>query len=177
MPNLLLPFISHTNHTTCLWVSLFQWFSSYIVVVKQLIVLFSQFVFIFSIPSLHHRHTPLPCLLPHSRWPVYCVTSPTKDDRYRGPPPTPPGYQGLTLVNGQDGVPPRLSHLRPPDYSVALQRSKLLQSPGGLGVNHHHESQGQSRPASVCLQVLEDSEDGMWRKTETSPSQGQYGGP
>ncbi|XP_014053476.1 rap guanine nucleotide exchange factor 2 isoform X8 [Salmo salar] len=90
---------------------------------------------------------------------VYCVTSPTKDDRYRGPPPTPPGYQGLTLVNGQDGVPPRLSHLRPPDYSVALQRSKLLQSPGGLGVNHHHESQGQSRPASVCLQVLEDSED------------------
>uniref|UniRef100_A0A674A3T1 Rap guanine nucleotide exchange factor 6-like n=1 Tax=Salmo trutta TaxID=8032 RepID=A0A674A3T1_SALTR len=92
---------------------------------------------------------------------VYCVTSPTKDDRYRGPPPTPPGYQGLTLVNGQDGVPPRLSHLRPPDYSVALQRSKLLQSPGGLGVNHHHESQGQSRPASVCLQGLEDSEDGM----------------
>ncbi|KAM9499649.1 rap guanine nucleotide exchange factor 6-like isoform 8-T8 [Salvelinus alpinus] len=89
---------------------------------------------------------------------VYCVTSPTKDDRYRGPPPTPPGYQGLTLVNGLDGAPPRLPHLRPPDYSVALQRSKLLQSPGGLveprslGVNHHHESQGQSRPGSVCLQ-------------------------
>uniref|UniRef100_A0A8C7N4R2 Rap guanine nucleotide exchange factor 6 n=1 Tax=Oncorhynchus kisutch TaxID=8019 RepID=A0A8C7N4R2_ONCKI len=114
---------------------------------------------------------------------VYCVTSPTKDDRFRGPPPTPPGYQGLTLVNEQDGAPPRLPHLRPPDYSVALQRSKLLQSPGGLvearrlGVNHHHESQGQSRPGSVCLQGLEDSEDGMWRKTETSPSQGQHGGP
>ncbi|XP_042165467.1 rap guanine nucleotide exchange factor 6 isoform X1 [Oncorhynchus tshawytscha] len=114
---------------------------------------------------------------------VYCVTSPTKDDRFRGPPPTPPGYQGLTLVNGQDGAPPRLPHLRPPDYSVALQRSKLLQSPGGLvearrlGVNHCHESQGQSRPGSVCLQGLEDSEDGMWRKTETSPSQGQHGGP
>uniref|UniRef100_A0A8C7KEM6 Rap guanine nucleotide exchange factor 6 n=1 Tax=Oncorhynchus kisutch TaxID=8019 RepID=A0A8C7KEM6_ONCKI len=96
---------------------------------------------------------------------VYCVTSPTKDDRFRGPPPTPPGYQGLTLVNEQDGAPPRLPHLRPPDYSVALQRSKLLQSPGGLvearrlGVNHHHESQGQSRPGSVCLQGLEDSED------------------
>ncbi|XP_045080263.1 rap guanine nucleotide exchange factor 6-like isoform X2 [Coregonus clupeaformis] len=96
---------------------------------------------------------------------VYCVTSPTKDDRYRGPPPTPPGYQGLTLVNGRDGAPQRLPHLRPPDYSVALQRSKLLQSPGGLvearrlGVNHHHESQGQSRPASVCLQGLGDSED------------------
>uniref|UniRef100_A0A8C8FZE7 Rap guanine nucleotide exchange factor 6 n=1 Tax=Oncorhynchus tshawytscha TaxID=74940 RepID=A0A8C8FZE7_ONCTS len=95
---------------------------------------------------------------------VYCVTSPTKDDRFRGPPPTPPGYQGLTLVNGQDGAPPRLPHLRPPDYSVALQRSKLLQSPGGLvearrlGVNHCHESQGQSRPGSVCLQGLEDNE-------------------
>ncbi|CAB1316745.1 unnamed protein product, partial [Coregonus sp. 'balchen'] len=113
---------------------------------------------------------------------VYCVTSPTKDDRYRGPPPTPPGYQGLTLVNGRDGAPQRLPHLRPPDYSVALQRSKLLQSPGGLvearrlGVNHHHESQGQSRPASVCLQGLGDSEDGTWRKTETSPRQGQHGG-
>ncbi|XP_042182965.1 rap guanine nucleotide exchange factor 6-like isoform X1 [Oncorhynchus tshawytscha] len=97
---------------------------------------------------------------------VYCVTSPTKDDRYRGPPPTPPGYQGLTLVDGQDGAPLRPSHLRPPDYSVALQRSKLLQSPGGLvearrlGVNLlHHESQSQSRPASVCLQGLGDSED------------------
>uniref|UniRef100_A0A8C7K2N5 Rap guanine nucleotide exchange factor 6-like n=1 Tax=Oncorhynchus kisutch TaxID=8019 RepID=A0A8C7K2N5_ONCKI len=110
---------------------------------------------------------------------VYCVTSPTKDDRYRGPPPTPPGYQGLTLVDGQDGAPLRPSHLRPPDYSVALQRSKLLQSPGGLvearrlGVNLlHHESQSQSRPASVCLQGLGDSEDGTWRTTETSPSQG-----
>uniref|UniRef100_A0A674A2X8 Rap guanine nucleotide exchange factor 6-like n=1 Tax=Salmo trutta TaxID=8032 RepID=A0A674A2X8_SALTR len=103
---------------------------------------------------------------PQSTAPIYkTVTSSTEKGLigegplYRGPPPTPPGYQGLTLVNGQDGVPPRLSHLRPPDYSVALQRSKLLQSPGGLGVNHHHESQGQSRPASVCLQGLEDSED------------------
>uniref|UniRef100_A0A674A0I3 Rap guanine nucleotide exchange factor 6-like n=1 Tax=Salmo trutta TaxID=8032 RepID=A0A674A0I3_SALTR len=105
---------------------------------------------------------------PQSTAPIYkTVTSSTEKGLigegplYRGPPPTPPGYQGLTLVNGQDGVPPRLSHLRPPDYSVALQRSKLLQSPGGLGVNHHHESQGQSRPASVCLQGLEDSEDGI----------------
>uniref|UniRef100_A0A6Q2ZMM7 Rap guanine nucleotide exchange factor (GEF) 6 n=1 Tax=Esox lucius TaxID=8010 RepID=A0A6Q2ZMM7_ESOLU len=98
---------------------------------------------------------------------VYCVTSPTKDDRYRGPPPTPPGYQGLTLADGQDGALPRPPHLRPPDYSVALQRSKLLQSSGGPveapRVNHHHEALGRARPASVCLESLGDSEDGMWR--------------
>ncbi|XP_034149097.1 rap guanine nucleotide exchange factor 6 isoform X4 [Esox lucius] len=94
---------------------------------------------------------------------VYCVTSPTKDDRYRGPPPTPPGYQGLTLADGQDGALPRPPHLRPPDYSVALQRSKLLQSSGGPveapRVNHHHEALGRARPASVCLESLGDSED------------------
>uniref|UniRef100_A0AAY5KZ37 Rap guanine nucleotide exchange factor (GEF) 6 n=1 Tax=Esox lucius TaxID=8010 RepID=A0AAY5KZ37_ESOLU len=89
------------------------------------------------------------------------------DDRYRGPPPTPPGYQGLTLADGQDGALPRPPHLRPPDYSVALQRSKLLQSSGGPveapRVNHHHEALGRARPASVCLESLGDSEDGMWR--------------
>uniref|UniRef100_H3DF85 Rap guanine nucleotide exchange factor 6 n=1 Tax=Tetraodon nigroviridis TaxID=99883 RepID=H3DF85_TETNG len=66
---------------------------------------------------------------------VYCVTSPSKDERYRAPPPTPPGYQGLALgdlgladgsASGPGGLGPRPPHLRPPDYSVALQRSKLL---------------------------------------------------
>uniref|UniRef100_A0A3Q1IBW6 Rap guanine nucleotide exchange factor (GEF) 6 n=1 Tax=Anabas testudineus TaxID=64144 RepID=A0A3Q1IBW6_ANATE len=59
---------------------------------------------------------------------VYCVTSPAKDERYRAPPPTPPGYQGLALGD-LGGLLPRPPHLKPPDYSVALQRSKLLQSP------------------------------------------------
>ncbi|XP_070700202.1 rap guanine nucleotide exchange factor 6-like isoform X5 [Pempheris klunzingeri] len=119
---------------------------------------------------------------------VYCVTSPAKDERYRAPPPTPPGYQGLALgdlgltdgvVGGPGGLLPRLPHLRPPDYSVALQRSKLLQSPGAAGGlaearrlagNHHlHHpeartagpTQGHSRPPSICLppQDLADSED------------------
>lgn len=123
--------------------------------------------------------------------PVYCVTSPTKDERYRAPPPTPPGYQGLALgdlcltdgvVGGPGGLLPRPPHLRPPDYSVALQRSKLLHSPGAAGsladarrlaaANHHfhHQEarnvgsvQGHSRPPSICLppQELADSEDGM----------------
>ncbi|XP_076607458.1 rap guanine nucleotide exchange factor 6 isoform X1 [Chaetodon auriga] len=119
---------------------------------------------------------------------VYCVTSPAKDERYRAPPPTPPGYQGLALgdlgltdgvVGGPGGALPRPPHLRPPDYSVALQRSKLLQSPGAAGslaearrlaANHHlHQqearmassTQGHSRPPSICLppQELDDSED------------------
>ncbi|GLD67073.1 rap guanine nucleotide exchange factor 6 isoform X1 [Lates japonicus] len=119
---------------------------------------------------------------------VYCVTSPAKDERYRAPPPTPPGYQGLALgdlgltdgvVGGPGGLLPRPPHLKPPDYSVALQRSKLLQSPGAasslaearrLAGNHHlhHQEartagsmQGYSRPPSICLppQELADSED------------------
>lgn len=127
--------------------------------------------------------------------PVYCVTSPAKDERYRAPPPTPPGYQGLALgdlgltdgvVGGPGGALPRPPHLRPPDYSVALQRSKLLQSPGAAGglaearrlaANHHlHQkeartagsTQGHSRPPSICLptQELDDSEDGTSHRME-----------
>ncbi|XP_067348100.1 rap guanine nucleotide exchange factor 6 isoform X4 [Channa argus] len=119
---------------------------------------------------------------------VYCVTSPAKDERYRAPPPTPPGYQGLALgdlgltdgvVGGPGGPLPRPPHLRPPDYSVALQRSKLLQNPGAAGSlaearrlagNHHLHHQearmadsthGLSRPPSICLppQKLSDSEE------------------
>uniref|UniRef100_A0A3B4DXI2 Rap guanine nucleotide exchange factor (GEF) 6 n=1 Tax=Pygocentrus nattereri TaxID=42514 RepID=A0A3B4DXI2_PYGNA len=75
------------------------------------------------------------------------------DDRYRAPPPTPPGYQGLAL--GDEGGALRPPHLKPPDYSVALQRSKLLQSPGTLA-DARRLVAGQrgslARPPSVILQ-------------------------
>uniref|UniRef100_A0A8C6Q3T9 Rap guanine nucleotide exchange factor 6 n=1 Tax=Nothobranchius furzeri TaxID=105023 RepID=A0A8C6Q3T9_NOTFU len=105
--------------------------------------------------------------------------------RYRAPPPTPPGYQGLALgdlgltdgvVGGLAGPVPRPPHIRPPDYSVALQRSKLLQSPGAAGglaearrLHLQHQDAraagstlGHSRPPSVCRfpKDLADSDDG-----------------
>lgn len=159
--------------------------------------LHTSFTCTFLIPTFFYPSLPTsfaPPFLsfdPHLH-PVYCVTSPAKDERYRAPPPTPPGYQGLALgdlgiTDGVVGVPgglPRPPHLRPPDYSVALQRSKLLQSPGAAGgladarrlagnhLLHHQEArtggstqgQGHSRPPSMCLppQELADSEDGTW---------------
>ncbi|XP_057591823.1 rap guanine nucleotide exchange factor 6 isoform X7 [Hippopotamus amphibius kiboko] len=66
---------------------------------------------------------------------VYCVTSPKKEDRYREPPPTPPGYMGISLADLKEG--PHL-HLKPPDYSVAVQRSKMM-----------HNSLSRLPPASL----------------------------
>lgn len=161
-------------------------------------LIFPLLSFCFSPPCTLPPHLP-PLLIPHPPpsllsfdvhlHPVYCITSPAKDERYRAPPPTPPGYQGLALgdlgltdgvVGAPGGLPPRPPHLRPPDYSVALQRSKLLQSPGAAGglaearrlaANHHlhhpeartaGSTQGHSRPPSICLPAqLADSEDGM----------------
>ncbi|CAL8279669.1 unnamed protein product [Arctogadus glacialis] len=97
------------------------------------------------------------------------------------------GYQGLALGDlGYSDPPPRPPNLKPPEYSVALQRSRLLHSPGvggGLAgsLQHHHNHSnsnqhrdtgrspgaaaglGCSRPASICLPPpslgLADSED------------------
>ncbi|KAJ0003906.1 hypothetical protein NQD34_010120 [Periophthalmus magnuspinnatus] len=90
---------------------------------------------------------------------VYCITSPSKDERFRAAPPTPPGYQGLALgdLALSDGTVaaalPRNPLLKPPEYTVALQRSKLLQRP-------LLPTPGHSRPASICVpQRGLDSED------------------
>uniref|UniRef100_A0A3B3Q5N0 Rap guanine nucleotide exchange factor 2 n=1 Tax=Paramormyrops kingsleyae TaxID=1676925 RepID=A0A3B3Q5N0_9TELE len=45
-----------------------------------------------------------------------------KDSRFRDPPPTPPGYRALT----EFAEPPVHPGRKPPDYNVALQRSRMV---------------------------------------------------
>nr|XP_014428462.1 rap guanine nucleotide exchange factor 2 isoform X12 [Pelodiscus sinensis] len=47
-----------------------------------------------------------------------------KEGRYREPPPTPPGYVGIPIADFAEGI----SHptRKPPDYNVALQRSRMV---------------------------------------------------
>ncbi|KAF5923455.1 hypothetical protein HPG69_006626 [Diceros bicornis minor] len=50
-----------------------------------------------------------------------------KEGRYREPPPTPPGYIGIPITDFPEGH----SHpaRKPPDYNVALQRSRMVPRP------------------------------------------------
>lgn len=80
-----------------------------------------------------------------------------KESRYREPPPTPPGYTALTisdLAEGQHQSPPApttvASHSgrRPPDYTTALQRSRMVtQSP-----DSHKAQQGAKHCGGGGLQ-------------------------
>nr|XP_029515889.1 rap guanine nucleotide exchange factor 2 isoform X12 [Oncorhynchus nerka] len=70
-----------------------------------------------------------------------------KESRYREPPPTPPGYTALTISDfseGQTQSPPTApahSGRRPPDYTTALQRSRMVtQSP-----DSHHQAQQHAK--------------------------------
>uniref|UniRef100_A0A669R4D0 Rap guanine nucleotide exchange factor 2 n=1 Tax=Phasianus colchicus TaxID=9054 RepID=A0A669R4D0_PHACC len=73
--------------------------------------------------SIEAKPAPMPAHIP--------VTSSTtkgliarKEGRYREPPPTPPGYVGIPIAEFAEGV----SHptRKPPDYNVALQRSRMM---------------------------------------------------
>lgn len=100
------------------------------------------------------------CSLSHLP-PVYCVTSPCKDDRYRAPPPTPPGYQGLSLgdMQAREGGALRPTNLKPPNYGMALQRSKLLGDTSRMAAEHHAIF---TKPAIVATRTVANSKDGMF---------------
>lgn len=50
-----------------------------------------------------------------------------KEGRYREPPPTPPGYIGIPITDFPEG--PSHPTRKPPDYNVALQRSRMVARP------------------------------------------------
>ncbi|XP_039631390.1 rap guanine nucleotide exchange factor 6 isoform X3 [Polypterus senegalus] len=104
---------------------------------------------------------------------VYCVTSPQKDSRYRGPPPTPPGYLGIPLVDVKEGSSRKQLHLKPPDYNVAVHRSKMVSPYGTIdcqpeaGIQSkmlvqsqtHNWHSHDSKLANVSLQGAQDSHE------------------
>ncbi|XP_017547530.1 rap guanine nucleotide exchange factor 2 isoform X2 [Pygocentrus nattereri] len=82
-----------------------------------------------------------------------------KDGRYRDPPPTPPGYTALTISDVTEAT----AHAgrRPPDYTTALQRSRLVtHSPD----SQHPPAAGKPGPpdprATVEDQAQEMEEEG-----------------
>ncbi|XP_058887344.1 rap guanine nucleotide exchange factor 2 isoform X4 [Acipenser ruthenus] len=66
-----------------------------------------------------------------------------KEGRYREPPPTPPGYTALTVSDFPEGQ----AHAgrKPPDYNVALQRSRMVTHPCDPQQAHSHPG---TRPVS-----------------------------
>ncbi|XP_073748543.1 rap guanine nucleotide exchange factor 2 isoform X12 [Callorhinus ursinus] len=73
-----------------------------------------------------------------------------KEGRYREPPPTPPGYIGIPITDFPEGH----SHpaRKPPDYNVALQRSRMVARPtdtaGPSPVQQAHGHPASGRPVS-----------------------------
>lgn len=76
---------------------------------------------------------------------VYYFTAARKEGRYREPPPTPPGYVGIPIDFGEG-----ISHpvRKPPDYNIALQRSRMVarsnEAPGTSSSPSQQQSQGHS---------------------------------
>uniref|UniRef100_A0A8C7ZN34 Rap guanine nucleotide exchange factor 2b n=1 Tax=Oryzias sinensis TaxID=183150 RepID=A0A8C7ZN34_9TELE len=84
-----------------------------------------------------------------------------KDGRYREPPPTPPGYTALTISDLSEAT---HSGRRPPDYTTALQRSRMVtQSPDSHQAQQgsKHRGAGPQRTRSPAEeQEPEEEEEG-----------------
>eukprot|EP00064_Thunnus_orientalis_P001293 superscaffoldBa00000087_g1295 len=87
-----------------------------------------------------------------------------KESRYREPPPTPPGYTALTISDLAEGQHPAPSvptstathsGRRPPDYTTALQRSRMVtQSP-----DSHQAHQGAKQRAGGLHRTRSPAEE------------------
>lgn len=79
---------------------------------------------------------------------MHYFTAARKEGRYREPPPTPPGYVGIPIADFAEGV----SHpaRKPPDYNVALQRSRMVarssEAPGTSASQQQPQGPPSSRP-------------------------------
>uniref|UniRef100_A0A3B3C641 Rap guanine nucleotide exchange factor 2 n=1 Tax=Oryzias melastigma TaxID=30732 RepID=A0A3B3C641_ORYME len=84
-----------------------------------------------------------------------------KEGRYREPPPTPPGYTALTMSDLSEAT---HSGRRPPDYTTALQRSRMVtQSPDSHQAQQgsKHRGAGPQRTCSPAEeQEPEEEEEG-----------------
>ncbi|KAG5849439.1 hypothetical protein ANANG_G00110400 [Anguilla anguilla] len=75
-----------------------------------------------------------------------------KEGRFREPPPTPPGYTALTLSDFGEGA----GHAgrKPPDYNVALQRSRM-----GLSAEEEEEEEEVAAAAAEEVVVVEEEDE------------------
>ncbi|XP_010765423.1 rap guanine nucleotide exchange factor 2 [Notothenia coriiceps] len=99
-----------------------------------------------------------------------------KESRYREPPPTPPGYTALTISDLADGQhpPPAVpastaphTGRRPPDYSTALQRSRMVtQSP-----DSHQAQQGAKQRAGGLHRTRSPAEEQEAQEEEEEDEQ------
>ncbi|XP_045151695.1 rap guanine nucleotide exchange factor 2 [Echinops telfairi] len=73
-----------------------------------------------------------------------------KEGRYREPPPTPPGYIGIPITDFPEGH--SHSARKPPDYNVALQRSRMVartsEAPGPSPVQQPQGHPPSNRPVN-----------------------------
>lgn len=75
-----------------------------------------------------------------------------KDGRYRDPPPTPPGYTALSISEVTEGT--THSTRKPPDYTTALQRSRLIThspKPGTERDGEDEEEEVEVEEEGECL--------------------------
>ncbi|XP_052036296.1 rap guanine nucleotide exchange factor 2 isoform X6 [Apodemus sylvaticus] len=84
-----------------------------------------------------------------------------KEGRYREPPPTPPGYVGIPIADFPEG--PCHPARKPPDYNVALQRSRMVARPTEA------PAPGQTPPAATATASRPGSKPQWHKPSDADP--------